>query len=360
MTAPTAERLGPAVGSATSASGLRQRSRRVSHAATARVQSTPRASRPVSRVSKICMNGSVISHFDSCPRGGVYYGQQQRIACPSDPGRQRKEPVLSQILNEILAHKRCELEQSKAARPLEELKSWPAYFMPRRNFYGAVSVPRQTGPNVIAEIKRSSPSAGLICADFDPATIARRYESGGAQALSVLTDERYFGGRLEFIEEVKAAVGLPVLRKDFVVEAYQLHESRAYGADAVLLIADALGAELAIDLVKRARALNLWVLLEVHARDTLLDVLGQFEEEDREGVLLGINNRNLQTQTIDLSTTEELAGLVPPGFPVVAESGIKKRRDAERMHIAGARALLVGEMLMRDDDPARAIAEIRG
>ncbi len=263
------------------------------------------------------------------------------------------------ILAEILAHKRHEVEQSKAARPLEELKSWPAYFLPRRNFYGAVTVPRHSGPNLIAEIKRSSPSAGLIRADFDPAAIAQLFEAGGAQALSVLTDEQYFGGRLEFIEQVKAAVGLPVLRKDFMIEAYQLYESRAHGADAVLLIVDALGVALAIDMLIQARALGLWVLLEVHARDTLLAVLGRLEEEHREGVLLGINNRNLQTQTIDLCTTEELASLVPPGFPVVAESGIKKRRDVERMHAAGARAVLVGEILMRHDDPGQAIAEIR-
>ena len=267
---------------------------------------------------------------------------------------------MSNILDEILAHKRQEVEQSKRDRPLEHLKSRSGYFLPRRNFYGAVSVPRRGRPNLIAEIKRSSPSAGLIATEFDPVAIARQYAAGGAQALSVLTDEKYFGGRLEYIEQVKAVVGLPVLRKDFLVDPYQVHESRAYGADAVLVIADALEPAVAGELVALARSLDLWVLLEVHARESLVVALRIILGQGPPGVLLGINNRDLQAQRVDLATTEELANLVQPGFPIVAESGIKTRHDVERMHAAGARALLIGETLMRSGDPQRTIRELFG
>ncbi len=262
------------------------------------------------------------------------------------------------VLDEILAHKRREVEQARQVRPLEHLKSLPGYYLPRRNFYGAVTVPRRGRPNLIAEIKKSSPSAGLIQPDFDPVRIAEQYAAAGAAALSVLTDEKYFDGRLEFIEQVKGAVGIPVLRKDFMLDAYQLHESRAYGADAVLIIADALAPEHMVRLVEQARALELWVLLEVHTRASLLNVMQRLQAELRTGVLLGINNRDLQAQQVDLSVTEDLAARVPPGYPIVAESGIKTRQDVERMHAAGARALLVGETLMRSGDPQRAIQDL--
>nr|QDY92656.1 indole-3-glycerol phosphate synthase [uncultured Planctomycetota bacterium] len=267
---------------------------------------------------------------------------------------------LSNILDEILASKREEVERARRARPLEDLKSQPGYFWPRRNFYGAVAVPRRRGPNLIAEIKRASPSAGLIRADFDPVAVARQYAAGGAQALSVLTDQQYFGGRLEYIEQVKAAVELPVLRKDFLVDAYQVHESRAAGADAVLVIAEALDMGAVGELVGLARALELWVLLEVHTRERLLEVLQSLPKGQREGVLIGVNNRDLQAQQVDLGTTEALARIIPPGMPIVAESGIRTRRDVERMHAAGARALLVGERLMRSKDPQRTIRELFG
>ena len=267
---------------------------------------------------------------------------------------------MSNILDEILASKRVEVEQARQDRPLEHLKSMPGYYLPRRNFYGAVTVPRRGRPNLIAEIKRRSPSAGVLVADFEPVAIARQYAAGGAQALSVLTDEKYFGGRLEFIAQVKAAVGLPVLRKDFLFDPYQVHESRAFGADAVLVIADALEKPVAKELVALARSLDLWVLLEVHSRACLLAALSVVQDQRPAGVLLGINNRDLQTQGVDLATTEALAKLVQPGFPIVAESGIKTRHDVERMHAAGARALLIGETLMRSGDPERTIHELFG
>lgn len=264
------------------------------------------------------------------------------------------------VLDEILAHKRQEIEQARRARPLEMLKAAPGYLLPRRNFYGAVTVPRRGRPNLIAEVKQASPSAGRLCAEFDPVAIARRYEAGGAQALSVLTDEKYFGGQLGFIEQIKAAVGLPVLRKDFLLDPYQVHESRAAGADAVLLIADALDLAVVADLVRLARELELWVLLEAHSRQRLVELLQGPADVLRDGTLLGINNRDLQAQRVDLTTTEELARLIPPGLPIVAESGIKTRKDVERMHAAGARALLVGETLLRSEDPGRVIATLFG
>lgn len=264
------------------------------------------------------------------------------------------------VLDEILVHKRREVEQARRARPLEALKAQPGYLLPRRNFYGAVAAPRRNRANLIAEIKRASPSAGVLRAEFDPVALARQYEAGGAQALSVLTDEKYFGGHLDDIARIKAVVGLPVLRKDFLIDPYQVHESRAAGADAVLLIADALEPATASELAALARALELCVLLEVHARDRLLNVLPFLNGRLGDGVLLGINNRDLAAQQVDLATTEELARLVPPGIPLVAESGIKTRKDVERMHAAGARALLIGEALLRSDDPARTIRELFG
>ncbi len=267
---------------------------------------------------------------------------------------------MTDILAEILTHKRAEVEQARAARPLGELKSSPTYYLPRRNFYGAVTVPRRNRPNLIAEIKRSSPSAGLIREDFDPTALARCYENAGAAALSILTDERYFGGQLDFIQLVKSAVGLPVLRKDFLVDEYQLHESRAVGADAVLIIVEAAGVGDALELVHGARELDLWVLLEVHTRAALLELLACWPEERREGVLLGINNRDLKRQCTDLATTEDLAEIASPGLPIVSESGIRTRRDVDRMFKAGARAILVGETLLREEDPATAVRALLG
>lgn len=258
---------------------------------------------------------------------------------------------MANVLDEILAHKRTEVEQARRVRPLDALQARQAYALPLRNFFGAVTAPRGNRPNLIAEIKRASPSAGTIREDFDPVAIARQYEAGGAHALSVLTDAKYFGGDLAYIEQVKAAVGLPVLRKDFLVDPYQVHESRAYGADAILVIADALKRDLMAELVQLARGLDLWVLVEAHGRETLLGALESLQGMLRSGVLIGINNRDLQAQCVDLKTTETLARIVPPGVPIVAESGIKTKRDVERMHTAGARALLVGETLMRSGDP---------
>ena len=264
------------------------------------------------------------------------------------------------ILDEILAHKRAEVEQAAAAVPVERLRGQSGYGLPRRNFFGAVSAPRRGRPNLIAEIKRASPSAGLIRADFDPVALARQYAAGGADAISVLTDEKFFQGRLAYIEQVKEAVGPPVLRKDFLISDYQLHESRAAGADAVLLIAEALEPSQLPDLVSLAQELELCVLLEVHTRQALHQSLTRLDQSRRKNLLIGINNRDLKTQTIDLDTTAKLAELVPPGLPIVSESGVATRRDVECLHAAGARALLIGEALLRRPDPAEAIRQLFG
>ncbi|MFH1747861.1 MAG: indole-3-glycerol phosphate synthase TrpC [Planctomycetota bacterium] len=262
------------------------------------------------------------------------------------------------ILDEILANKHIEVEQLRVTRPLTALKSLAGYALPRRNFFGAVSVPRRGRPNLIAEIKQSSPSAGLIRPDLDPVILACQYAAAEADALSILTDTRYFGGQIEYIERIKSTVGLPVLRKDFLFDSYQLHESRAYGADAVLLIADALTTTKLVELVDLAAELDLCVLVEVHEHNVLVQTLLALDVGRRSGLLLGINNRDLKRQVVDLATTEKLAPLIPPGTPLVAESGIKTRQDVRRMHTAGARALLVGEALIRANDPESAIREL--
>lgn len=264
---------------------------------------------------------------------------------------------MSDILGRILASKRAEVERARRARPIEQLMGSPSYAAPRRDFRAAVSSPGRT-PHVIAEIKRRSPSAGLIREDFDPAALARSYLAGGASALSVLTDEAYFGGCPEHIAAVRSAVSLPVLRKDFIIDEYQVYESRAIGADAVLLIGEALRPDEVAPLSALAVELELTVLVEVHTRATMDVVLAALPAAARPRTLLGINNRDLTTQRIDLSTVQRLAAAAPRDLPLVAESGIRTRTDVERMHAAGARAILIGESLLRCEDPAAALREL--
>lgn len=265
---------------------------------------------------------------------------------------------MNDTLAEILASKRQEVEHAQRERPLDVLQARAIYRLPCRNFYGAVSLPRRDRPNLIAEIKRSSPSAGLIRADFDPLEIARQYEAAGADALSVLTDETFFGGHPTLIERTKAVVGLPILRKDFIIDAYQVHESRALGADAILLIAEALTSTQIVDFAHLGRALGLAVLLEVHDEARFSDVLAVLPDLPRTGLLLGLNNRDLRRQQTDTATTERLAERVPIGLPIVSESGIRTRRDVQRLFSAGARALLIGETLLRAADPGEKIHEL--
>lgn len=231
--------------------------------------------------------------------------------------------------------------------------------MPRcRNFYKAVTKPNPRGLNVIAEVKKASPSAGLIREDFDPVAIARIYERCGADAISCLTDEKYFQGRLEYIEQIKQAVELPVMRKDFIVDLWQVYESRAAGADAILLIADVLKPADLMDLMIAAAELTLTVLLEVHGVDALLNVRSLIGFPKKGNSVLGINNRDLTTMQVDINTSGRLADLLDDTNELVAESGIKTREDVEKLMKVGVKAVLIGQTLCEHPDIAEKFHEL--
>jgi indole-3-glycerol phosphate synthase len=218
-----------------------------------------------------------------------------------------------------------------------------------RNFFKAVTKPNRRGLNVIAEVKKASPSAGVIRADFDPAGIARIYEKCGADAISVLTDEKYFQGRLEYVRQVKEAVHLPILRKDFIIDLWQVYESRAAGADAILLIADVLKPGELMDFMITAAELTLTVLLEVHGADVLMRVRSLAGFPKKGYSVLGINNRSLETMEVDINTTGRLAELVENRRELVAESGIKRREDVEKLISIGVGAVLIGQTLCESE-----------
>lgn len=256
------------------------------------------------------------------------------------------------ILDEILDHTRTVVAAAKRdVSPAEMADRARAQAEPTRGFRAALA--SGAAPCIIAELKRRSPSKGEICADFDPVVIARAYQAGGAAALSVLTDEKYFGGSLSFLPAVRAASGLPLLRKDFVVDGYQIDEARAAGADAVLLIVGALADEELAALGAHARELGLDALVEIHDETELARALAAGSD------LLGINNRDLRRFSTDLAVTERLAPEVPEDVLIVAESGIVAAEDVKRLAACGARAFLVGESLMRDPDPGAALAQLR-
>jgi indole-3-glycerol phosphate synthase len=259
------------------------------------------------------------------------------------------------ILDEILAHKRTEVAERQRVRSLDSLRALAEACGPARGFADALENKLLAGAaGVIAEIKKASPSKGVIREDFDPVSIALSYAEGGAACLSVLTDERYFQGHDEYLQAARAAVDLPVLRKDFVVDAYQLFEARAMGADCVLLIAAALDAGRLKALHETATTLGLDVLVEVHDGEELESAL---EIEPR---LIGINNRNLKTFETRLETTYGLLPAIPDGVTVVTESGIANRADVAAMRQRGVHCFLVGEAFMRAPDPGKALAEMFG
>lgn len=257
------------------------------------------------------------------------------------------------VLDEILAAKRSEVEDLKRRVPPDRLEALigRAGDSPRRFREALLESPE---PRVVAELKRRSPSRGVIRADFDPVACAKMYAVAGAAALSVLTDERYFGGRLEDLGAVREVVPLPLLRKDFVIDAYQIDEAAAFGADAVLLIVAALDPARLAELRARAHERGLDALVEVHdARE--LKLAGEAGAD-----LIGINNRDLHTFETDLAVTERLAPLAPPGSVIVAESGVFTHGDVQRLTKAGAHAFLVGESLMREPDLGVALRRLRG
>ncbi len=258
------------------------------------------------------------------------------------------------ILDEILAHKTAEVARAKLLRPAAKLAREAAGdARPIRSLSTALR--QASGVAVIAEVKRRSPSRGLIRPDFDPVAIARAYEAAGAAAVSVLTDERFFGGDLGFLEAIREVVDLPLLRKDFVVDPYQIDEARVAGADAVLLIVAALAPEQLVELHRHASGLGLDVLVEVHDE-------AEWEVARRIGAdLVGVNNRDLRTFEVDLSTTERIAALGgDDDVLLVAESGIATYEDIERLQRFGARGFLVGESLMREPDPGKALEALIG
>ncbi len=261
---------------------------------------------------------------------------------------------MADVLDEICAARRASVALRKAALPLAELRRrLPG--APARGFERALRATLARGElALIAEIKKASPSQGLIRPDFDPAGLARAYAAGGATCLSVLTEERWFQGADRYLEEARAAAPLPCLRKDFMLEPYQVFEARAIGADCILLIMAALDDEAAAEMQGIAGELGMDVLVEVHDEAELERAL------DLDARLIGINNRNLKTLAVDLRTTERLARLVPADRLLVAESGLHEHRDLERLAAVGARCFLVGEALMRQADVRAATEALIG
>lgn len=269
------------------------------------------------------------------------------------------------ILDEIVVHKLREVERREREAPLEEVAGRARRAGPPRGFEralreasGGASCAGGGGeprPAVIAEVKRASPSRGEIRADFVPEAIAASYERAGAAAISVLTDERYFGGRLEHLEAVRRAVRVPVLRKDFILREYQVWESRAAGADAILLILAAVREDRTLaELAARAEELGMDVLWEVHDREELRRVL-RFGPR-----LVGVNNRDLRTFEVSLETTKSLVPELPREVFAVSESGFSSAREIEEVFRAGARGFLVGESLLREPDPGGALSRLLG
>lgn len=256
------------------------------------------------------------------------------------------------ILDKIVATKREEVARAKAERPESALRQRLADAPPTRDFLAALSA----GPPIrlIAEVKKASPSKGVIRADFDPVAIARTYEEHGASCISVLTDEQYFQGSLEYLRQVRAAVDLPVLRKDFIIDPYQVVEARVAGADAVLLIAECLDDAMLKQLHDAIVDLGMTPLVELYEPANLSRVL-QIGAR-----LIGVNNRDLRTFEVDLEHTLRLRRQIPADRVAVGESGIRTRQDAGRLEAAGVQAMLVGESLLVKPDVAAAVDELLG
>lgn len=256
------------------------------------------------------------------------------------------------ILEEIVATKHEEIAAARKALPESELEAVIANAPPIRDFFGALSA---EGPiRLIAEVKKASPSAGIIRKDFDPVSIARTYETHSATCISCLTDEHYFQGNLDYLKAIRAEVGLPVLRKDFIIHSYQLLEARAAGADAVLLIAECLDDCNLRKLFNEAVELGMTPLVEFYQPENLPRVL------EAGATLIGVNNRNLHTFEVDLDHTLRMKEQVPDECLLVGESGIRTHADVQKLEAGGVDAILVGESLMREDDIGLAVDNLLG
>ena len=260
---------------------------------------------------------------------------------------------MTDILEKILSVKRNEVAAALRKRSLAEIRADAKRAAKPRDFLGALRLKIQRGlPAVIAEVKKASPSKGVLREDFDPVAIGRSYAEHGAACLSVLTDESFFQGHRDYLRQARDASALPVLRKDFIVDPYQIHEARAMDADGILLIVAALDQNALVELERLAFELGMAVLVEVHDRQELERALRL------QTPLIGINNRNLRTFETRLETTLDLLERVPGGKLVVTESGILAPADVERMRCAGVQAFLVGEAFMRAPDPGKALSTL--
>ena len=251
---------------------------------------------------------------------------------------------MAEILTQIVEHVRGVVERRRREIPESILRDRPLFSVPVRGFAGALTGATR---RIVAEVKKASPSKGLIRANFDPVAIAREYAVHGASAISVLTEERFFLGSLDYLEQIHGAVQVPLLRKDFMVDSYQLVEAKSYGADAVLFIAALLEGALMRDLGEQATALGLDVLIEVHSAAELALAL------DAGAQMVGINNRDLKTFSVDLATTEKLALLLPPGITAICESGIDSLAQIRQVEDWGIHVFLIGESLMRAPEPGK-------
>ena len=253
------------------------------------------------------------------------------------------------ILKAIIAHKHTEVQERQFRLLPADVRAQAKDAPPPRNFLAALQTPKLGSVTLIAEVKKASPSAGIIRADFDPVAIAKEYEAAGASCLSVLTDEKFFQGHDDHLKAVREAVALPIIRKDFIINDWQIYESRHIGADAVLLIVAALPPAKIRDYQAIAHELGMAALVEVHTEAEMEVALAANAK------LIGINSRDLNTFVTDLGTVERLAAMVPKGVTLVAESGLKTPADVRRVADAGAKAVLVGETLMRADDIGAAV-----
>jgi indole-3-glycerol phosphate synthase len=256
------------------------------------------------------------------------------------------------ILDKIVATTRLEVERAKSAVPERELRARMADAPPVRDFFAPLAAGGRI--KLIAEVKKASPSAGVIRADFDPVAIATKYQAHGASCISVLTDEPHFQGSLTYLEQIRAAIALPVLRKDFILDSYQVVEARSAGADAVLLIAECLDDCNLRKLFNAICELGMTPLVELYEPDNLQRVL------DAGATLIGVNNRDLHTFKVDLEHTIRMRELVPDQCVLVGESGIKTPDDVRRLESAGVDAMLVGESLMREPDIGTAVDRLMG
>lgn len=258
------------------------------------------------------------------------------------------------FLDRIVATKRQEVASLKERITIAEMEKTIAGLAPCLGFERALSAGRKRPMGLIAEVKKASPSKGLIREDFEPVRLAKAYEEAGADCLSVLTDAPYFQGSNDYLSRVRQAVGVPLLRKDFTIDPHQIYEARCIGADAILLIAAILTTEQMRQFQSIAHSIGLDVLIEVHDQEELTRVL------ELNPTMVGINNRNLQTFVTDLHTTEQLVDAIPKGTTVVSESGISKPEEIEWLRSVGAHAVLVGEHFMRQPDVSEAVHVLMG